>query len=397
MKNIYLFFASFIFSASLIAQTIVTVAPCQVVLNQTFSLIVHANKTNFLSADSNIVILANQSDTITVKAYSTYYENEVSIPYNNTLTSPGFYDMYIINNIDDTIKKENAFFVSNAYNNYEINPYNHNNNQSTFVKIKNILASFFPNSNISAVFVNMDNDSIHIDSLKLDSFNDLVLYFKSNSNQHGMYNLMLYNDNDSISYRYNAINILNSNFTQIDSLSPDTLHNWSMTPAITLYGHNTHFTHDSNSVIIDQEFAFRVFNINAINDSVLNCNVEIPIACKKGTVLPVLIYGTIYNPIDSFMGFSFNVFLYGGINSSKEQQSVELFPNPLVDSKVTLKFQERLKQSKSISVFNSSGKLVFKRELIKGSQYHILDIPNLDKGVYFYNIPDTKGGKFIVL
>ncbi len=395
MKKPLLIALSLLFSLISFSQKIIYVYPEQVAIgtNQNFN--IYGHDTHFYSANTSTIIFTNNTDTIITSSAPSYYTDNISLQNQISFSEYGFYDIYLINNIDDTMKMEKAIYVGKTSIKLLAKPYDISNDQNTNVIITNI-TPLTGQPYINAILFNVNNDTIKSNSFVVDAENQLHLIFDT-SNKHGMYNLLLETSMDSIIYKYNAFNIENSNYIKLDSFTPDTLIAWSTDPILTFYGHNTHFTQDTNSVIMTDLFHSRTHNVTAINDSVLTCQIAIPIACKDALGEPELLVGFLYNSIDSIIGFSFYAHLFGSVNNIEQSNAVRVFPNPVTENKIIIQFDKTPNTSSILNIYSSEGKLIMTKELIKGSTTNLIDLPKLTKGVYFYSISGSMGGKFIVL
>ncbi len=360
-----------------------------------------AQNSHFSSADSSLVILTNYSDTLSLRAKSATDENFLYCYFTNSNPeNTGFYDLFVINNIDDTLFLKEAIMFTKTNIIAEISPYTHHNNSSSSITISYIYGGGNNNSSISAYFYNSENDTIYPTNINVISADSLIVDFNTTQNTHGIYSLILYNNTDSIIYVKNAINILNDSYSHISTVSPDTFHNYNTFPTITLHGSNTHFSQAENTIWLQEPYNFEVSQIDIINDSTINMRVAIPIACKIDTYIPSNIIGSLYNSVDSFLGFNFYVYFYGGLDGHNSNSSVSIYPNPVSEGKLNIVFTNKPTSISTVNIYNTNGKLVLRKDLLKSINNHIIDISNLTKGVYFYSIinrNEKSSGKFIVI
>ena len=399
MKTFLLNFVLILISSVAISQAIVNLSPPTTYKNNTTTFSITGHNTHFKTVDSNFVTFTNGTDVVSkwikqLSDESFLYCFDMG-PFQNT----GFYDLRIINSIDDTLKYEDAVFISNSHMYLTgTSQYTLNINENYNINVTADLTHFDTASNLLAYFVNNTNDTISVDSIGIIGHSNINLFLNTNINDFGIYNLFIYNSIDGLLYYQNAINIINNNYTQIDKVSPDTLINYGTLPIITLYGHNTHFTQDSPTILLTGINNFSIHDINIINDSVLTIKVAIPIACKDMDYM--LLRGFVYNNVDGFLGFSFNAVLIGSINKSNINNIIELFPNPVDDGRININFHDIPSKQSTLSIYNSLGQMVLSTKLQKGISNQIISVSELKSGVYFYSltIDNTKldEGKFII-
>lgn len=400
MKKLYFIIASLFIINFSVAQKLLHLFPEVATQNSSLFLDIQGHFTNFNSSDSNLVILTNNVDTIEKWAHYQYGEElYLSVYFLNGLSNTGYYDLYLYNNIDDTLFLKNAIYItSHILEKNTDAPYNYQNNTISTITVQESNSHFISGGDLAAFLVNNTNDTLKIHNIYAPTEDSLTITFKADSSKHGIYNLFTYTALDNIAYVPNILNIKNSRFTQIDSVSPDTLITYNLGNPYTLYGHKTHFTQDSCIIYTGIELMFPIRDIIIVNDSLITFLLEIPIVCKD--IKPETFMFYIYNDIDGKMSFISKVFLGGSINNSAKNTNIKLFPNPISNGEFTLEFDQILKQNLIITIYNEIGQQLKSEQLSDGIKTKTINISEISQGIYFYSISNNSGqinaGKFII-
>ena len=212
MKKLYFIIVSLLIINISVAQELLHSFPETASQNSNLFLKLQGHKTHFQSSDSNLIILTN--NTITIKKWiHNKYSDELFIYVNMQmkLNTIGYYDMYLYNNIDDTIYLKNAIYITKHALNKNLDaPYFYDNNVTSTIAVSEKNSHFMSGKNLSAFFVNNENDTINIQNLYAPTEDSLLITFTADASKHGIYNLFTYNDTDSIAYAENIINIKNN-------------------------------------------------------------------------------------------------------------------------------------------------------------------------------------------
>jgi hypothetical protein len=65
------------------------------------------------------------------------------------------------------------------------------------------------------------------------------------------------------------------------------------------------------------------------------------------------------------------------------EREIEVFPNPVTDSRLTIKSTESFR---SIQIMNITGEIVFSQEYPSGSTSEVIELNKLEKGIYLVRI-----------
>jgi len=358
-------------------------------------------ETHFMQADSCKITFTSSTDTICFwvkNAISNTYMHVKSPGLLNTVT---WYKLSVENSIDGILHLPYAFTVldtsfyrSNGYPR-PIGRFEANSNSEVRVQTLNIKS-----------IANVYNTAFYIQSgvgsFAVDSIIDMVDYevsvnaFIPANAKPGSYDLFIYKNQDTMLICRDALFLSNSLETQIDSVSPDSIHNNKFIPwTIYVHGNKTHFTNDSN-IIFNEEFSIGwggfIDSIQIINDTLLKFNIALPIPVKQVINPNSMLY--IYNPTDGLLAYPMVVLYYGSIGGQlNNYESVKLYPNPVQDQ-FWIESDEFIDDQIIITVFNVNGAEVgeyrFNNE--KRIQLHARD---LAAGVYFVYVQGSEKQKVL--
>lgn len=74
---------------------------------------------------------------------------------------------------------------------------------------------------------------------------------------------------------------------------------------------------------------------------------------------------------------------FAGFSQEQPEKTVEIFPNPVYEGRITIKSEESFR---SVQVMNITGELVVNREYPLGTQTEVIELENLEKGIYLVRI-----------
>ena len=360
-------------------------------------------KTHFKQADSCKITFVSASDTIRFWVNNAVSDTYLNIQTPSLLPIATWYKLSIENSIDSIMNLpyaftvlDTSFMISNGYpmpiGRSEVNSYSKVSIQLLSIKsIENVYDSAF--------YIQPG-----VDTIAVDSINDIVDYqatvnaFIPVDAKPGYYDLLIYKNQDTLIFTRVALFLSNSFETQIDSVSPDSIHNQHWKPwTIHVYGNKTHFTNDSNIIFNEMFYTAAGWggfmdSIQVMNDTLLKFNVMLPIPVKQAVNPNSTLY--IYNPTDGLMAYPMTVLHYGSIgNQLNNYKSVKLYPNPVHD-KFWIESDEFSNDKITITVYNVNGAKV--GEYSFNNQKRIqLQINDLAKGVYFVYVQGQKKQKVI--
>lgn len=240
---------------------------------------------------------------------------------------------------------------------------------------------------MSAFFIQPGVGTIAIDSITdLADFQIAVNAFIPVNAKPGSYDLFIYKNQDTMMISRNALFISSSFETQIDSVSPDSIHNQHWKPwTIHVYGNKTHFTNDSNIIFNEMFYTTAGWggfldSIQVINDTLLKFNVMLPIPVKQAVNPNSTLY--IYNPTDGLMAYPMVVLHYSSIgDQQKVFDNLNLYPNPSSDY-FWIESDEFANEKLTVRIFSINGANVGEYSFINKSRIQ-LQVSDLAKGVYF--------------
>ncbi|MCK5856017.1 MAG: T9SS type A sorting domain-containing protein [Bacteroidales bacterium] len=354
-------------------------------------------KTHFSQVDSISVKLASSTDTISFKVKTYGLNNSFHIYNSQTFLTIGIYDLYVETDMDGWMILPQAVCVTD-YNIRQLNEVRSNWRFSVDTTVEFVIhtngTSLYPGTFDSAYFVRPNQDTIFVDSLTLLTSRLIKFYFHiPDSVIGGYYDLFAFNAPDTLLLTKNAIFISNDRYTQIASVSPDSINNLGINPIeLIVYGSYTHFMADSNAVLISYHDA-NMDSISIVNDSLLKCYLSLPMPMKNVVSPNTKI--SIYNPTDGLLQYPFRLDMYSAIENKKtEFNDIKCYPNPSSDF-IQIECKEFLESKDiSLSIYSASGVLV-KQVISKNRSCIQIDISDLSTGLYFISVQDSKRQKTI--
>lgn len=389
-KIIFLYWILFL-SINVFAQEIIKVQPNITRQNNSVSGRILGYKTHFYQTDSSLIILSNGQDSIKFWNQKNYYSDDFldfyisNVHYANT----GFYNLTIYNTIDDTVYLENAINVLPYSNSiasvFDIYKKDYIAGDSTYTYVIGHNTHFQTGLNAKAYLINNQNDTINFDSLNPISEDSLVINFNVPLDKVGYYSYYYTNDIDSVIASNIAIRIINSNMTQIDSVSPDSVSNTgSFGSKISIYGNRTHFTNDTNFIYIGvMDFDNVVQNVLVVNDSLIEFDLYLPVPVKS-PVFPNSII-EVYNPTDGLLLYPIRIDMYGGIGDDKSVFSnLQIYPNPTSDV-INIHSDDLFQEKPEITIYSIDGKLI-KKYISQNMNNFSIDVSKLTSGLYLIKV-----------
>lgn len=108
-----------------------------------------------------------------------------------------------------------------------------------------------------------------------------------------------------------------------------------------------------------------------------------------------LITGADTMPRDGWMIDDIELIHYGdGVANIPNKNAIQIVPNPARD-KVQLTWLQSLWEDSKLNVFNTIGTNVFSDKISKGSIGYMIQVRDWDKGIYFIELDDGKGGRVV--
>lgn len=239
--------------------------------------------------------------------------------------------------------------------------------------------------NAKAYLINNQNDTINFDSLNPISEDSLFINFNVPLDKVGYYSYYYTNDIDSVIASNIAIRIINSNMTQIDSVSPDSVSNTgSFGSKISIYGNRTHFTNDTNFIYIgNMDFDNAGQNVLVVNDSLIEFDLYLPVPVKS-PVFPNSII-EVYNPTDGLLLYPIRIDMYGGIGDDKSVFSnLQIYPNPTSDV-INIHSDDLFQEKPEITIYSIDGKLI-KKYISQNMNDFSIDVSKLTNGLYLIKV-----------
>jgi len=399
MKTSLLFLVSIFLFSGLSSQSIISYSQVYTEQGHYSYGNVMGYKTHFKQADSCKITFTSASDTIRFWAKNAVSDTYMYIQSPSVMPIATWYKLSIENSIDGFLTLPYAFTVVDT-NFRMLNPYpisirhfEANSNSKMSIQLFNIKS--IANVYDSAFYIQPGVDTIAVDSIiDIVDYQVAVNAFIPIDAKPGIYDLFIYKNQDTMSVAQKILFLSNTFETQIDSISPDSIHNQHWYPwTIYVYGNKTHFTNDSN-IIINEMFHTGwggfIDSLQVMNDTLLKFNVMLPVPVKQAVNPNSMLY--IYNPTDGLMAYPMVVLIYGSIGDQLNSfENVKLYPNPVQD-KFWLESDEFANEEQRISIISVSGQKI--AEYVFFNQRRIqLPINDLAAGIYFVYIQGQKKQK----
>jgi len=402
MKTSLLFLVSIFLFSGLFSQSIISYSQDYTKQGQFSYGKVMGYKTHFKQADSCKITFTSESDTIRFWVKNAVSDSYMYIQSPSALPIATWYKLSIENSIDSLMTLPYAFTVLDT--SFKIS-YGHpmpirrfevNSNSEASIQLFNIKS--IANVYDSAFYIQPGVDTIAVDSIiDIVDYQVAVNAFIPTDAKPGYYDLFIYKNQDTMTIVREVLFLSNSFETQIDSISPDSIHNQHWKPwTIYVYGNKTHFTNDSNIIFNDRFYVGSwgglIDSIRVINDTLLKFNEALPVPVKQAVDPNSYLY--IYNPTDGLMAYPMVVLIYGSIEGQlSSYENVKCYPNPAQD-KFWLESDEFANEEQRISIINVNGQKI--AEYVFTNQSRIqLQINDLAAGIYFVYIQGKKKQKVI--
>lgn len=352
--------------------------------NNNYRCLLKTYNTHFSSSDSNLILFTNYSDTVKKWLPSNYLNDTyLETSFNNSFSEKGYYDLYVYNNIDDTMFLEKALYVTDGNAKFvpvEINKCHTDSSYTLNITVLNLNLNAVTNS--YAYFINKESDTIIVDYINKTNPNQLEFHFETNSNSFGVYSLFYFNNTDTI-IEENTIYVENNNRTRVDSLNPDTIIYYNMYyDTITIYGNNTQFTNDTNLIYFDfrySNFAYDIYSYQVINDTVIKIKASFIIG-KYADSCDLI---SIYNPTDGLLQYPYRIGITLDNKDINKHNQIQLYPNPSSDI-LNIEFDNLRSKEFEIKIYTTDMKLI-KSDVFNSNKYS-MNISDFKKGLYFIEI-----------
>jgi hypothetical protein len=403
MKTSLLFFVSIFLFSGLFSQSIISYSQVYTEPGHyTYGNVMGYN-THFKQADSCKITFTSASDTIRFWVNNAVSDTYMHIQSPSLLPIATWYKLSVENSIDSVMNLsyaftvlDTSFMISYGYPK-PIGRSEVNSNSKVAIQLFNTKS--IANVYDSAFYIQPGVDTIAVDSIiDLADYQVTVYAFLPTAAKPGSYDLFIYKNQDTMTITRGALFLSNSFETQIESVSPDSIDNQHWKPwTIYVYGNKTHFTNDSNIIIIDAFHTNGIWggvvdSIQVMNDTLLKFNIMLPMPVKQAVNPNSMLY--IYNPTDGLMAYPMVVLLYGSIGDQlNNYESVKLYPNP-VQNKFWIESDEFAQDHLKICIYSVAGVLCGEYEFSNTKRIQ-LSSNMLSKGVYFVYIQGAKKAKVI--
>ncbi len=398
LSFVFIFLFTGLFSQNIISYSQRYAVPGQYAYGQ-----IMGYKTHFKQADSCKITFTSATDTIRFWMKNAFSDTYIDVQSPSLLPAATWYKLTVENSIDSVMNLPYAFtvldtsFMISYASPMPIGRSEVNSNSKVSIQLLNTKS--IANVYDSAFYIKHGVDTIAVDSIiDLADYQVNVYAFIPTTAMPGNYDLFIYKNQDTMTIIREALFLSNSFEIQIDSVSPDSIHNQKWTPwTIYVYGNKTHFTNDSN-IIINEMFQTPVSwggfvdSIYIMNDTLLKFNVMLPIPVKQAVNPNFTLY--IYNPTDGLLEYPMSIIIYGSIGDQLNNfESVKLYPNPVQD-KFWLESDEFAQEHLKISIYSIAGALCNEYEFTNTKRIQ-LSSNNLSKGLYFVYIQGAKKTKVL--
>ena len=398
MKTSLLFLVSIFLFTGLYSQSIISYSQAYTEPGHyTYGNVMGYN-THFKQADSCKIVFTSASDTIRFWINNAVSDTYMHIQSPSLLPIATWYKLSVENSIDGIMNLPYAFTVLDTSfmitQGYPMPIGRSEVNSNSKVSIQLLSIKSIANVYDSAFYIHPGVDTIAVDSIiDLADYQVTVYAFIPTTAKPGNYDLLIYKNQDTMIITRGVLFLSNSFETQIDSVSPDSIHNQHWKPwTIYVYGNKTHFTNDSNIIINEAFYGGSIDSIQVMNDTLLKFNMMLPIPVKQAVNPNSTLY--IYNPTDGLMAYPMVVLLYGSFGDQLNNYiRVKLYPNPVQD-KFWLESDEFVQDYLKISIYSVAGAVCDEYEFSNTKRIQ-LSSNRLSRGVYFVYIQGAKKSKVI--
>lgn len=413
MKIVLSIFTFIVFTLSSFSQSIVSINPSSSEINKTLTVGISGRCTNFFqtSSTSSIFWLANGTNSISsssVNASSnTFMTGTITVPASATL---GFWDLYVYNPIDDTLKLDTAFEVYDCNVTpptiVSVSPKSSATGNNLTVSISGRCTHFYQTSSTSSIFW-LANGTDVISPTSVNASNDTYLYGNvavPSSATLGFWDMYVYNNVDDTIKLASAFEIYDCNTTapSIVSISP----NGSPTSnnlTVSISGRCTNFYQTSSTSSIfwlaKGGNTITPSSINASSNTQMSGGISVPSSAPLGW-WDVYVYNNVDDTL--ILPGSFEVYYCTPTGISEINRTnnmpVNIYPNPF-NSTTTFEFANPDAKQLTLFVYNIFGQLVKTIDKISSDKI-MLNRENLGNGIFIYKLKNSEGtistGKLII-
>jgi len=388
---IIILFASF---SEMVAQnpTITNISPNSSFLGQTLNVAISGQNTSFTQGTGTTNVWFNQgSETIYANLVShlndTSLLTQFSIPNNAAI---GFWNVNAMNTIDGLMILPNSMNITPVPipGIVSVNPNSATANQTLTVNITAQNTNFGQGTSTTTAWFEQGS-STYLPLTNINVISSTEISGEVNipsSTSLGFYNTWVTNTIDGQLYKPNNFEILDRPIS-LDSLTP----HWGKLNQLrtyTLYGHLTHFTDASLTLIFKNQadilLTKQVTNVIVINDTVVqfDCKIDVGQSYDIWDLYALSVTDGALNLINAYIVSPVPLL----IDKVSNNYEVQVFPNPS-KSVINIRSLKIRNTRVEISIFSSSGALMYSDDFtVAKTLDKKINISEFSKGVYFVQL-----------
>ena len=371
---------------------ITSISPNSSYLGQTLNVAISGQNTSFTQGTGTTTVWFNQgSETIYANLVShlsdTNLLTQFSIPSNAAI---GLWNVNAMNSIDGLMTLPNSMNITPIPipQIVSVSPNSATANQTLTVNITAQNTNFGQGtSTTTAWFEQGSSTYLPLTNINVISSTEISGQVNiSASTSLGFYNTWVSNSIDGQLYKPNNFEVLDRPIS-LDTLTP----HWGKLNQLrtyTLYGHLTHFTDASLTLIFKNQadilLTKQVTNVIVINDSVVqfDCKIDIGQSYDIWDLYALSVTDGALNLINAYIVSPVPL----SIDEVSNDYEVQVFPNPS-KSIINIRSLKISNTRVEMSIFNSSGVLLYSDDFnVAKTLDKKIDISELPKGVYFVQL-----------